>query len=157
MAARWKATELVQAHFDEVVENWACAVEQSFKEWAPLDRPGMGNALIRFLAHLRDPDDLQTFVYLRRHCQEGMIARAKPSQFNFFHIALKQMILNLVRAKLRGRHMEIVRDVVVAAIDERRLMVAQFYIESRENGPGLAPPLRGSYQFGSCLHGPPGT
>ena len=29
--------------------------------------------------------------------------------------------------------MEIVRDVVVAAIDERRLMVAQFYIESREN------------------------
>ncbi|MEA2647868.1 MAG: hypothetical protein QOG61_303 [Candidatus Binataceae bacterium] len=29
--------------------------------------------------------------------------------------------------------MEIVRDVVVASIDERRLMVAQFYIESREN------------------------
>jgi signal transduction histidine kinase len=133
MAARWKATELVQAHFDEVVEKWACAVEQSFKEWAPLDRPGMGNALIRFLAHLHDPDDLQTFVYLRRHCQEGMLARAKPSQFNFLHIALKQVILNLVRAKMRGRHMEIVRDVVVAAIDERRLMVAQFYIESREN------------------------
>ena len=28
--------------------------------------------------------------------------------------------------------MELVRDAVVAAIDERRLMVAQFYIESRE-------------------------
>ena len=28
--------------------------------------------------------------------------------------------------------MERVRDVVVAAIDERRLMVSQFYIESRE-------------------------
>ena len=34
---------------------------------------------------------------------------------------------------LQGRRMELVRDVVVAAIDERRLMVAQFYIESRES------------------------
>ena len=133
LAARAKATTLVEAHFDDVVEEWASAVEKNFKDWAPLNREGMGNSLLRFLAHLRDPDDVQTFVYLRRHCQEGMLARAKPSQFNFFHIALKQVILNLVRAKLRGRHMELVRDVVVAAIDERRLMVAQFYIESREN------------------------
>jgi PAS domain S-box-containing protein len=132
MAARAKAAELVNAYFDDVVEAWARAVEQCFEESKKLDRPGMGNSLVRFLDHLRDPDDIQTFVYLRRHCQEGMLARAKPSQFNIFHIALKQVILNLVRAKLRGRHMEIVRDVVVAAIDERRLMVAQFYIESRE-------------------------
>jgi signal transduction histidine kinase len=132
MAARVKAAELVNAHFDDMVETWAHAIEQTFEESKKLDRPGMANSLARFLAHLRDPDDLQTFVYLRRHCQEGMLARAKPSQFNIFHIALKQVILNLVRAKLRGRHMEIVRDVVVAAIDERRLMVAQFYIESRE-------------------------
>jgi signal transduction histidine kinase len=105
LAARAKATALVEADFDNVVEEWAAAVEKNFQDWAPLNRD----------------------------CQEGMLARAKPSQFNFFHIALKQVILNLVRAKLRGRHMELVRDVVVAAIDERRLMVAQFYIESREN------------------------
>ena len=133
MAGRAKAAELAEAYFDDVVEKWARAVEQSFEESLTLDRLGMANALVRFLAHLRDPDDLQTFVHLRRHCHEGMLARAKPSQFNIFHIALKQVILNLVRAKLRGRQMEIVRDVVVAAIDERRLMVAQFYIESREN------------------------
>jgi PAS domain S-box-containing protein len=133
MAARAKAAELVEAHFDDVVENWACAMEQSFEESKTLNRPGLANALVRFLAHLRNPDDLTTVVYLRRHCQEGMLARAKPSQFNIFHIALKQVILDLVRDKLRGRQMELVRDVVVASIDERRLMVAQFYIESREN------------------------
>ena len=103
MAARAKAAELVEAHLDDVVENWARAMEQSFEESKTLDRPGLANALIRFLAHLRNPDDLTTFVYLRRHCQEGMLARAKPSQFNIFHIALKQVILNLVRAKMRGR------------------------------------------------------
>ena len=83
-----------------MVENWARAMEQSFEESRTLDRPGLANSLVRFLAHLRDPDDLTTFVYLRRHCQEGMLARAKPSQFNIFHIALKQVILNLVRSEI---------------------------------------------------------
>ena len=133
MAAREKAADLVEDNFDEVVEKWACAVEQTFEESYTLHRPSLANALVRFLAHLRDPDDVRTFVHLRRHCHEGMLARAKPSQFNIFHIALKQVILDLVRARLRGRRMEIVRDAVVAAVDERRLMVAQFYIESREN------------------------
>jgi signal transduction histidine kinase len=131
--ARTKAAALVEDRFDDVVEAWARAVEQTFEELHKLDRVSLANALIRFLDHLRDPDNVATFVHLRRHCQEGMLARAKPSQFNVFHIALKQVILNLVRSKLRGRRMELVRDVVVAAIDERRLMVAQFYIESREN------------------------
>ncbi|MEA2648157.1 MAG: hypothetical protein QOG61_592, partial [Candidatus Binataceae bacterium] len=91
MAARGKAAELVEAHFDDVVENWARAMEQSFEETKTLNRQGLANSLVRFLAHLRNPDDLTTFVYLRRHCQEGMLARAKPSQFNIFHIALKQV------------------------------------------------------------------
>ncbi|MGH7932144.1 MAG: two-component system sensor histidine kinase NtrB, partial [Candidatus Binataceae bacterium] len=134
LEARNKAADIVDAHLDEVVENWSLAVEQTFKDRKTLHRPSMANALIRFVAHLREPADLRTYVYLRRHCQEGMLSRAKPSEFNLFHIALKQVILNLVRAHMRGkRRMEIVRDTVVAAIDERRLMVAQFYIESREH------------------------
>ena len=133
MAARAQAAAVVEDQFDDVVETWARAIEQTLEELHQADRVSLANALIRFLDHLRDPDDVATFVHLRRHCQEGMLARAKPSQFNIFHIALKQVILSLVRSKLRGRRMEIVRDVVVAAIDERRLMVAQFYIESREN------------------------
>ena len=132
LEARQAAAAIVDAHFDEVVEGWASVMEQSFEEPKKLDRPNMGNSLARFVAHLRDPDDIRTYIHLRSHCQSGMIARAKPSQFNVFHIALKQVILNLVRQRYRGRKMELVRDAVVAAIDERRLMVAQFYIESRE-------------------------
>ncbi|MBF6560172.1 MAG: hypothetical protein IVW56_07780 [Candidatus Binataceae bacterium] len=133
MAARAKAAEMVDEHLDELVEKWADAVDRLFEQDHHAHRPNLANALIRFLDHLRDPDDLRTYVHLRRHSHEGMLARAKPSQFNIIHIALKQVILDLVRSKLKGRRMEIVRDAVVAAIDERRLMVAQFYIESREN------------------------
>jgi signal transduction histidine kinase len=133
MAARAKAADLIDRRFAQIVEQWSCAVEQIFRNEKTLSRPGMANSLARFVAHLRDPDDIRTYVHLRRHCQQGMLARAKPSEFNVFHIALKQVILNHVRAVLRGRRAEVVRDVVVAAIDERRLMVGQFYIESRES------------------------
>jgi len=136
MEARQAAAALVDIHFDEVVERWANVMEQSFGEPHKLDRPeaknSLRNSLARFVAHLRDPDDIRTYIHLRSHCQSGMLARAKPSHFNVFHIALKQVILDLVRQRYRGRRMEVVRDTVVAAIDERRLMVAQFYIESRE-------------------------
>ncbi len=128
--ARADAVSLIERNFDQIVEEWCIAIEKSIM--APLQREGMANALIRFIAHLRDPDDLRTYVHLRRHCQEGMLARAKPAEFNLFHIILKQVILKYLRASLKGRRGELARDTVVAAVDERRLMVAQFYIESRE-------------------------
>jgi signal transduction histidine kinase len=133
MAARAKAADVIESQFDKIVEEWCCSVERTFDDESTLHRPGMANALIRFVAHLRDPDDIRTYVYLRRHCQEGMLSRAKPSQFNIFHIALKQVLLMNVRKRMRGHNAEVVRDTVVAAIDERRLMVCQFYIESRES------------------------
>lgn len=145
-----KAADLFEAHFDQIVEQWTSAVEQMLRPASEqplvdmtllqkaahvkrrLDRETMANALVRFIGHLRDPEDLRTYVHLRRHCQEGMLARAKPSEFNVFHIALKQVLLGHVRRQRQTRLMEVVRDTVVASIDERRLMVDGFYIESRE-------------------------
>ncbi len=126
------AADLIDDHFDAIVHEWGIAVETIFgSEKRDFDSSGR-NALIRFVARLRDRDDITTYVFLRKHCQEGMLSRALPSQFNVVHIALKQIILDHVKTALRGPKMEVVRDATVAAIDERRLMVAQFYIESRE-------------------------
>jgi PAS domain S-box-containing protein len=146
--ARARAADLINANFDEIVEQWTSAIEQMLRPTSAQDhltafqkaahakqrpnRETMANALSRFVGHLHDPDDLRTYVYLRRHCQEGMLARAKPWEFNVFHIALKQVILDHVWRQRQTRLMQVVRDTVVASIDERRLMVDGFYIESRE-------------------------
>jgi PAS domain S-box-containing protein len=136
---RRRAADLIEDHFDGVVDEWTQAVltiipGRPDDEGRPARlREELSNSLVRLLAHLRDPDDIRTYVHLRKHCQEGMLARAKPSQFNTVHIALKQVILRHVNASLEGQQMQRVRDAVVAAIDERRLMVSQFYIESREH------------------------
>jgi len=133
---RSEAADLIDRHFDGIVEQWGESIAYIVHGHQKFDEKGrpdnMVNSLIRFLDHLRDPDNVCTYVYLRRHCQEGMLARAKPSQFNVIHIALKQIVLNHVKSTMTGPAMERVRDLMVAAIDERRLMVSQFYIESRE-------------------------
>src|SRR3984957_17155971 len=133
---RDEAADLIDKHFDGIVEQWGESIAYIIHGHSKFDQEGrkdnMVNSLIRFVDHLRDPDDICTYVYLRRHCQEGMLARAKPSQFNVIHIALKQIILDHVKSTMTGPAMERVRDLMVAAIDERRLMVSQFYIESRE-------------------------
>jgi PAS domain S-box-containing protein len=133
---RAEAADLIDRHFDGIVEQWGESIAYIIHGHQKYDEGGrkdnMVNSLIRFVDHLRDPDNVCTYVYLRRHCQEGMLARAKPSQFNVIHIALKQIVLNHVKSTMTGPAMERVRDLMVAAIDERRLMVSQFYIESRE-------------------------
>jgi PAS domain S-box-containing protein len=133
---RDEAADLIERHFDGIVKQWGESIAYIVHGHQKFDEKGrpdnMSNSLIRFVDHLRDPDNICTYIYLRRHCQEGMLARAKPSQFNVIHIALKQIILDHVKSTMTGAAMERVRDLMVAAIDERRLMVSQFYIESRE-------------------------
>lgn len=135
---RAEVADLIESHFEGIVGEWEEAVRSIFGLPTLNQLPGelnqvLANALIRFLYHLRDLDDLRTYVHLRKHCQQGMLARATPSQFNTIHIALKQVILKHIRATVHGRKGEEFRDVVVASIDERRLMVSWFYIESRES------------------------
>lgn len=135
--SRQEAGDIVEDDFDSIVAQWTAAIRGMWFNPRPMPQSdhvleNCANALLRFIDNLRNRDDLTTYVYLRRHCQEGMLSRVKPSEFNVLHIALKQIILERVRTSLKGRHMEGVRDAVVAAIDERRLMVSQFYIESRE-------------------------
>src|SRR5713101_4043257 len=131
LKARGEAADLIDLHFEGIIDQWTEAAINIFPAWYPDEantaklKENLNNSLLRAVDHIRDPDNLCTYVYLRRHCQAGsgaMISRAKPSQFNTIHIALKQVILNHVKTTMTGQRMEQVRDAVVAAIDERRLM-----------------------------------
>ena len=103
---RAEAADLIERHFEGIVDQWVEAITAITDRRPDYDEKGrrasLVNALIRLGDHLRDPDDICTYVYLRRHCQEGMLARAKPSQFNTIHIALKQIILNHVKSSMTG-------------------------------------------------------
>ncbi|HYA35625.1 MAG TPA: ATP-binding protein, partial [Candidatus Binataceae bacterium] len=137
LSLRIQVAEILDTHFDAIVCEWENAIAAIFglprvsRTEEELNQD-LSNAFIRFIEHLRDPNDLRTYIHLRKHCQEGMLSRAEPSQFNTIHIALKQIILQHLQGDERSRNNAALRDVVVASIDERRLMVSWFYIESRE-------------------------
>src|SRR5208282_5436728 len=99
---RAEAADLIDRHFNGIVDQWREAVAVIIDGHSDQEEKGrresLVNSLIRLLCHLRDPDDICTYVYLRKHCQEGMIERAQHSQFNTIHIALKQIILDHVRS-----------------------------------------------------------
>ncbi len=133
LETRAQAAELIEEHFDGIVEQWVRQIVSIFNYPDPEGaRVNSANALVRFIGHLRNPDDITTYVHLRHDCAQGMLAKATPATFNTMHIALKEIILAHVRAKMGISRSERLRNLVVASIDERRLMVAQFYIESRE-------------------------
>ena len=140
LKSRIAAAQLMEENFARIVDEWVAAVERILVlpdcaevRRAPTTlRNDLAGALERFITHLGDPNNLDTYLFLYRHCQSGILAKVEPSQFDAIHIALKQVVLNHVRDKFKGRAMEMVRDAFVAVIDERRMMVWSFYIESRE-------------------------
>src|ERR1700682_5214428 len=98
LEGRSDVADIIEQHFDAIVSEWEEAIGAIFGLPTVNREPGeaspdLVNSLIRFVAHLRDPNDLQTYVHLRKHCQQGMLSRAQPSQFNTIQIALKQIIL----------------------------------------------------------------
>jgi len=140
LKSRVAAAQLIEQTFDQILDEWVRAVERILILPAGLEvrrapstlRDDLAAALRRFVTHLSDPDNLDTYLFLYRHCQSGILARVEPSQFDAIHIALKQVVLDHVRTKFKGRAMEMIRDAFVAVVDERRMMVWSFYIESRE-------------------------
>ena len=100
------AADIIDRDFEPIVQEWTAAIRGMFDEsYVPHNKDiprNCANALIRFIQNLRDRDDLATYVHLRRHCQEGMLSRVRPSEFNVLHIALKQIILKRVRDRAQG-------------------------------------------------------
>jgi len=83
-ARRAKAAAIVEDQFDDVVETWARAVEQTFEELHELDRVRLANSLVRFSIICAIPPTLPPSCICGGIVRTGMLARAKPSQFNVF-------------------------------------------------------------------------
>src|SRR5438067_1475060 len=73
LEARCEAADIIEAHFEGIIDQWLGAEAHIF-DWDPADsaklegvRSNCWNAMVRFVSHLRDPDNLETYIYLRRH------------------------------------------------------------------------------------------
>jgi PAS domain S-box-containing protein len=120
----------------EVLDEWVPLVCRAFSipenEWGEI-RQSIYGAMIRWVRHIEDPADVQTYRYLRNHARGGFISRFPASRF----LAGQMAIRLLFRKRLideYGADPDKARELVGLLdqeFQERVLHITDFFVEAR--------------------------
>ena len=121
----------------EAVDAWVQLIGDAFgiprSEWTDV-REWIRDALRRWIRHIEDPQNTETYVYLRNHARRGFISHFTASRFLSGQMKLRQIFADLLRAAYKGDPEK--RDALLALLQqefqERILHVTDFFVEARE-------------------------
>src|SRR5262245_33861198 len=65
----------------------------------PEIRQNMHDALLRWAAHIENPHDIETYVYLREHARHGFISHSPPSRFLSGQMKIRLLIVGRLRTE----------------------------------------------------------
>lgn len=133
---RGKLADFMESHLDEVVQIWVDSIGTALDIDAsavPSLTADMREAHWRWLTHIRNPDDVETYAVLRDHARGGFISRHPPSRFLASQIKIRAILADLMRRDLRA-HDELPE--MLALLDQevwaRVLHITDFFVEARE-------------------------
>ncbi len=136
-ALRNELAAFLTAQAPAAIDAWvrligpALAIPES--DWSDL-RDSMGDALARWIRHIEDPEDIETYVYLRCHASRAFISRFPPSRFLSGQMLLRQLLSEALRAAYHEDRDK--RDALLALwqqeFQERLLHISDFFVEARE-------------------------
>jgi len=133
---RRKLAEFMDAHLDEVVNIWVESIGTALDidERAGLNlADDMREAQSRWVAHIRNPDDVETYAVLRDHARGGFISSQPPSRFLASQFKIRAIVADLLRHHLRAH--EDLRELLALLDQEvwaRVLHITDFFVEARE-------------------------
>jgi PAS domain S-box-containing protein len=122
---------------------------EAVKEWVDLACPAFGipasqwmdvaewiqEAMLRWVRHIEDPDDIDTYIYLRNHARRGFISHFPASRFLSGQMKMHHILERHVRAAYADSAEK--RDALVALFrqefQERILHVTDLFVEGRED------------------------
>jgi PAS domain S-box-containing protein len=121
-----------------LLRGWVADLGQAFGI-PPQDWPGIEadqeEALRRWARHVADPDDTDTYVFLRAHTRSGFIARFPASRF----LAAQMRLVQLLVADLQREYAadpELLRRLTAVLEQQfaiRILHITDFFVEGRED------------------------
>ena len=121
----------------EVVRLWIAHVGPAFAipewQWAGLSAD-IEEALRRWIRHIADPEDIDTYVFLRRHARRGFISKFPASRFLSGQFKAFQLMADAVRQRYsadRARGAELLA-LFAQELEERILHITDFFVEARE-------------------------
>jgi len=121
----------------EVVSGWVGHIGPAFgipqAQWADLSHD-IEIALRRWVQHIADPEDCDTYVYLRRHARQGFISKFPASRFLSGQMKVFQLMGNAIRRRYaddQPRRKELLA-LLAQEFEERILHITDFFVEARE-------------------------
>ena len=136
-ALRTELAGFIRNHETAVVQEWVVFIAQTFPiamEQVPEVRNDMGAALRRWARHIENPDDTQTYEYLRQHARQGFISLFPASRFLASQMKIRLLIIERLReayAKNRKKSVELLT-LLDQEFHERILHITDFFVEARE-------------------------
>lgn len=133
---RRQLADFMERHGDEVVRTWTTTIASGLG----IDADRMEDlshdiavAQERWVAHIRNPEHIETYVVLREHARGGFISKHPASRFLASQLKMRQIVADLLRRELRGS-----ADLpeLLALLDqefwERVLHITDFFVEARQ-------------------------
>ena len=132
---RSELARFMEEHSDETARLWADAIGPAFEigdEELEFLAKDMREAQERWLAHIRDPSDVETYEVLREHARGGFIAEHPPSRFLASQVKIRQILADLLRREMRDSMLlpELL-SLLDQALWERVLHITDFFVEAR--------------------------
>ena len=120
-----------------IVDEWISLIAPVYSllpEQIPEIRQNMYDALLRWAAHIENPHDIETYVYLREHARHGFISHSSPSRFLSGQTKVRLLIVQRLRAEYAKDRKQLVDmlNLLDQEFYERVLHITDFFVEARE-------------------------
>ncbi len=133
---RRQLADFMEDHLEEAVSIWTDVVRRVL-EIEPGRLAGLEadirEAQRRWVAHIRNPEDVETYAVLRAHARRGFISQHPPSRFLTSQLKMRQIFADLLRRDMRDKR---ALPELLALLDqefwERTLHITDFFVEGRE-------------------------
>ncbi len=134
---RRELAEFMRARLARTVDQWVEQISEAFvirdAELGSL-RSAIHDATERWIRHIENPDDAETYAYIRSHARHGFISHFPPSRFLATQMKMRAIIADHLRAVHAGDPDK--RDALLALLQqefqERILHITDFFVEGRE-------------------------
>jgi PAS domain S-box-containing protein len=136
-ALRDELASVLDETLPDVVSGWVGHIGPAFgipqAQWPELSHD-IDDALRRWVRHIADPEDSDTYVYLRSHARRGFISKFPASRFLSGQMKVFQLMGNAIRrrhADDQPRRKELLA-LLAQEFEERILHITDFFVEARE-------------------------
>jgi len=136
-ALRDELARVLDETLSQVVAEWVETIGPAFgisrAQWPALS-DDIEIALRRWIRHIADPADSDTYAYLRSHARRGFISKFPASRFLSGQFKVFQLMGNAIRRRYANdqpRRSELLT-LFAQEFEERILHISDFFVEARE-------------------------